>query len=236
MVIVLFEATLLVFFIVLSLILVWIKAFDFYAIVISLFFGAVIFKYKGFEWFLILFLFFIIGLLSTYYGRKKRKKVTEHKTRDFDNVISNGLVAFTSVLFNFPFIYLGSISAALADTLSSEIGMISSKKPVLFLDPKKTVEPGTNGGVSALGFFAGGVGALIIAVSSYLLYPSFLSADLHDMKFKLLICVFAGGIFGTIIDSILGQLFENKGKMTNGTVNFISTLSAGFFVHLLMIL
>ncbi|RLG14602.1 MAG: hypothetical protein DRN66_01595 [Candidatus Nanohalarchaeota archaeon] len=229
-----FEVAILLLFVLFSVVLVLVKAFDFYAIVISLFMGAVIFSYKGIEWFIALFLFFIFGLLSTYYGRKKRKASGSHKTRDFDNVISNGLVAFTSALFNFPFIYLGSIVSALADTMSSEIGMLSKKKPVLILNPWKEVKPGTNGGVSQLGFFAAIVGSLVIAAFAYIFYSSFLSPDLHFLRGKLAVCVFIGGIVGTVADSFLGQVFENREKMTNGSVNFISTLIAGFFVYLTM--
>ncbi|MCK5040626.1 MAG: DUF92 domain-containing protein [Candidatus Aenigmarchaeota archaeon] len=231
-----FELAIVLFFVAFALFLLFKKAFDVYATVISLLMGIFIFKYKGFEWFIVLFSFLVIGMFCTYFGRRIRKKTSAHKTRDFDNVISNGLVAFTSALFNFPYIYLGSISAALADTMSSEIGMLSKKKPVSILNPGKKVSTGANGGVSGLGFFAAGIGSLIIATCAYVFYSSFMSGDLLDIRLKLTICVFLGGIIGTITDSILGEVLENKKKMTNGSVNFISTLIAGLFVHLIMMI
>lgn len=215
-------------FILLSLFLLSIKAFDVSATIVAFLFGITIIKLQGIEWFLVLFTFLIVSLYATFYGRK-RSLDANHECRGVDNVISNGLVAFMTTVFSFPYVFLGSVSAALADTLSSEIGILSKEEPRLITNLTKSVPRGTNGAVSLLGTLASVGGAAITATLAVVFSAHFLSpadAVLFYPRAKLFIAVFFGGFLGAISDSLLG-IIENEGLMTNGSVNFTATLAGG---------
>jgi len=170
----------------------------------------------GLTAFLFIAYFFFIGELGTRYRVKKTLK--EHEKRSTGNVLGNSLAAVIALALNFPIGFFAGISAALADTLSSEVGMLSTKKPLL-ITTFKEVETGTDGGITVLGCISALIGAGLIASMHYLLYSSVFFAGI----------ILLAGLIGTFIDSILGALFERKGKLSNTYVNLISTLIAVVF-------
>lgn len=175
----------------------------------TIFFGLIT-SVGGLTAFLFITYFLIIGELSTKYGAKKRKE--KHETRTTGNVLGNSLAAVIALALNFPIGFFAGISAALADTMSSEIGMLSKKKPLLITNFQE-VETGTDGGITFLGSISAFIGAGLIALMHYALYSSVFFAG---------IILFAG-LIGSFADSILGAVFERKGKLSNTLVNFIST-------------
>ncbi len=206
-----------------AVVLLWTKSFDFAAVALSCVYGIVIWRLCGVEWILVLFTFLVTSLYATRCGRGKNGKKHEH--RGADNVLSNGIVPFMSAVLGMPYFYLGSISAALSDTLASEIGKLSKEAPVLIVNPRKKVEPGLNGGVTKLGTIASIGGSMIIASLSLVFYSSFAMSDVS--AYVLFFAVVVGGVFGSVVDSVLGMAFENRGVMTNGSVNFSATLCGG---------
>ena len=174
----------------------------------------------GLTAFLFIAYFFFIGELGTRYRVKKTLK--EHEKRSTGNVLGNSLAAVIALALNFPIGFFAGISAALADTLSSEVGMLSTKKPLL-ITTFKEVETGTDGGITVLGCISALIGAGLIASMHYLLYSSVFFAGI----------ILLAGLIGTFIDSILGALFERKGKLSNTYVNLISTLIAVVFAIVL---
>ncbi|RLG15015.1 MAG: hypothetical protein DRN71_02320 [Candidatus Nanohalarchaeota archaeon] len=207
------------------------KSFDFAAVALSCVYGLVIWRLCGVEWILVLFTFLVTSLYATRCGRGKDGEKHEH--RGADNVLSNGIVPFMSAVLGLPYFYLGSISAALADTLASEIGKLSVDAPVLIVNPRKKVEPGLNGGVTKLGTLASIGGSVIIASLSLVFYSSFATSDVS--AYVLFFAVVAGGALGSVVDSVLGMAFENKGVMTNGSVNFSATLCGGIITTAIVI-
>lgn len=210
---------------------------DFTATVLTLIIAGIIWQARGFPWFFILFVFFCIAYAATLFRNLFHEK--KHEKRGIDNLISNALVAFMASIFGkeFAFVFLGAIAAALADTLSSEIGMLSSNSPRLITHPSRTVAKGTNGGVTLLGTYAALVGGICIAVLALVFTDSFFQGTYGNHSAVLLFfAVSFGGLVGSLTDSVLGAVFENRGLMTKGSVNFVATLVGGLFTAAVMIL
>lgn len=155
--------------------------------------------------------FFIVAEIGTFYSFKGKAK---HEIRTMGNIFGNSGTAILALALGFPFGFFAAFSSALADTMSSEIGMRSKKKPVLITTLEK-VKPGTDGGVTTLGILAAFLGAGIIAVVHFLLFGNF---------FLALVLV-ACGVFGSLADSFFGAIFERQGRLNNAEINFLGSLS-----------
>lgn len=182
-------------------------------------------------WFLILFSFYIVGTLVTRIGKSKKEESSIlQKTRGPWNIIGNaGLATIMALLGGFVgFVgFVAAISTATADTVSSELGVLSKKDPLLVTTLKR-VQPGTNGGVTLLGTTLGGISALIIGLISIFKgggYPIILIAVL-------------AGIIGCFADSFIGAILENRHIIGNSTTNFLATTVgavSGILIYLLII-
>ena len=123
------------------------------------------------------------------------------------------LVAFTT-----------SMAAASADTMASEIGVLSPS-PVLITNPRKIVEPGVDGGISFEGLTASFLSSVSI---SMLAYAGFLVLIEESHAFSasieinyLFISVFFG-FFGSVFDSFLGATLQSRDILSNNGVNLAS--------------
>ncbi|MFC1786869.1 TIGR00297 family protein [Halobacteriota archaeon] len=192
--------------------------------------GVLIIIFGDIRWFTILFVFLVLGGAFTKYkyGYKQSLGIAEPEggARGYRNVFGNGLVALIlavagGVFGNPVFLigYLGAIATATGDTLASEIGETSKVQPVEIMNFKK-VPAGTNGAISVLGEMASIVGSAVIGI----LAISMGMAGLHVLP----IIIF-GGFIGTNMDSLLGATLENRGYLTNSTVNLFAT-AAGALV------
>lgn len=182
----------------------------------------------GFGWFVVLGAFVVLGSLSTRYrsGRKQEMGYGHDGPRDVANVAANGTVAFVAaVAFAFvsgwgwesiPLVetaFVASVATAAADTASSEIGVVHGD-PKLITD-MEPVEPGADGGVSAVGetvALAASVAVAGLALVLGLLTPS------------LALIAAASGLLGCNVDSLLGATLEGR-LLTNESVNLAATAS-----------
>jgi len=243
------------------------KAVDFGGAIACILIGFLILIGGGLYWFTIMVVFFIVSTQFTKlrYSFKEELGFAQEKggVRSWPNAMANGGVAAILAVAEFLFgggiygaAFLGAMASATADTLATEIGLLSKQKPKLITNLRKTVPIGTSGGVTPIGtisalfasFFIGAVATLLgIVEAPYI---------------KTLTLVTAGGIIGSIIDSILGATFQRIGLckicqktteklrhcgkpskrlrglnfMDNNVVNFFSTLSGAVSAMALFIL
>lgn len=187
----------------------------------------------GISWFLIMLAFFILGAIATRYKMdyKKTLHVEEEKggVRGYINVFANGLVSVCAAVgFGvtqhpvFVAAYVGSVATAAADTIAGEIGVCFGKPRLI--TTFKPVPEGTNGGVSVIGEMAGLIGALFISLSAFLL-------GVADAS--IFVAAVIGGFIGTNLDSLLGELYENKHFWGNAGTNFLATLGGGIITALI---
>lgn len=201
------------------------KALDLKGTISGLILAYVVLLSQNVVWLLLLLVFFIIGTLATKIKTDyKRRFGFFQKMRSTENVFSNGGVAALMALMNSPYGFLGALSAATADTLSSELGVLSRKKPRLITNLRE-VEPGTNGGVSLFGTLFAILGAELFGVLGLLFVPSI----------KTFVIITVAGFIGQFADSLIGASIEKRGTgaFKNWTTNFFAT-TFGALVALLI--
>jgi uncharacterized protein (TIGR00297 family) len=198
-------------------------------------------------WFSLMVALFIAGSITAKYRRpyKLSLGVAERaRGRSVFNVIANGGVALiAAVLFYitqndiFIFAYACSIASACADTIATELGQLSGKKPLL-ISTLKPVKTGTTGAVSLLGETMALGGALGIAAIPFLYF-----GVLGFWNFRMLFIITASGFLGCQIDSLIGAFLEYPSKKKRGSVlfnnhttNFISALAAALIGMALYVL
>lgn len=182
----------------------------------------------GFAGFSPLLTLFLLTMISTRWGyaRKQRLGVAERKHgRRASQVIANLAAATACALpvIWFPelsdVLLVGSMAAlaeAAADTVSSEVGQATARGAYMITD-FRDVPIGTNGAISVEGTISGCVAACIVSWVSA-------ASGLVDWRWTPVIAFAAIG--GMFLDSILGATWENRGKIGNDTVNFVSTIFA----------
>lgn len=188
--------------------------------------GVLMIIFADYRWFLLLLIFFILGGVFTRYRYEYKQSLgIVQEMRDYRNVLGNGFAALCMAvsygLFDgnniFLFGFLGAIATATADTLATEIGETGSPHPRLITNLKPT-KPGTNGAISILGELSAILGSAVIALSAVIMG---IGTD-FTLGFLILVTV-SGGFFGTNIDSLLGATLEERGILTNNTVNLSGT-------------
>jgi len=200
------------------------KALDLLGSIFMIIMGVIIIFAAGVNWLLLIFLFLILGVAFTRYKHDYKKEIGIYEgTRTIKNVVSNGIVAFVMAAFGNYAGFIGSIATATADTMASEIGVATTPRLITNL---KKVPPGTDGGISVLGTFAGIMGAGLIGLAAYILgvYP--------DLVKTMEIAIIAGTV-GCFVDSILGAVLESK-YLTNEHVNLLATMAGALIGNIMV--
>jgi len=186
--------------------------------------GTVIFGFGGWAWGLTLITFFVLStLLSKYKARAKARlseKFAKGSRRDLGQAFANGgagaLLAVAYPFVTHPavlFAFVGAMATVNADTWATELGVLARRPPRL-ITTGRAVEPGTSGGISALGTLATLAGGLAIGLAAllYLLLDGALGGGgLRAAGGTTLALVAAGalgGAAGSLIDSLLGATVQ----------------------------
>lgn len=240
------------------------RSLTFSGVLAAIFLGIIALFLGGWDCFIVLLAFLILGIAFTRYRRSEKELGAPWKedgVRNWVNVLANGGPAAIPIVLEYafrmevlPVFFLTAVCSAAADTMATEIGLLSRSKPRLITDLKRRVEKGFSGGVTPLGTAAGLFGSLAITLVSLALYsantPGMLSG-VTDVQ-RLTVACSTGGFLGMLIDSLLGatvqeayvskdngRLCENpnaRGEyvltkgfrgVDNNVVNFLSSFLAG---------
>lgn len=163
----------------------------------------------GWSWAALLVAFFVTSSALSHFRADSRARrtgsiVAKGGARDALQVLANGgvftLAALLSVIFpwsGWMSLGAGSLAAATADSWGTEVGTLSAASPRL-ITSWRPVPPGTSGGVTPLGLTASAAGALLIALTAWLLHwPAEAAA-----------AAWAGGMAGALLDSLMGALIQ----------------------------
>jgi uncharacterized protein (TIGR00297 family) len=189
--------------------------------------GTAVLGFLGWEGFVLLFLFFLMGSLATRvgFGSKSHRGVAQESrgARGASNVLANGAVAAACAVYCavtpfpqlFTLAFVGAVAAATADTLESEIGQLRGG-PTILITTFQPVAVGTDGGVSVIGTLAGVFGSTAVAV---------VGGALGLVPAGLIFAVAVTGVAATLLESVVGASLERRGRVGNHAVNLFNTLS-----------
>lgn len=108
---------------------------------------------------------------------------------------------------------LAHFAACMGDTLASELGILSARKPFLLFSARpRVVPPGTNGGISLLGTVSSALGGLwigfVFTASLLAFNPACWVQAATSIVPRLLILATLSGLGGSMIDSLLGATMQ----------------------------
>jgi len=214
--------------------------------------GMVIGIFGDLTWLLLLLFFLLSSFLATRYrfalkeamGVQEGARGERGSTNVFANSIAPMAVAFLSFLNLAAFpkgvggvVFLAALAVAGADTLASEIGVLSRR--TYLITTMERVPAGTDGGVSILGqgcalaaaFYTGAIGWVGLY---YLPTLTGLPPSVPPGPISILV-PFAIGFLGCQLDSLIGATLEQRGLVSKKMNNFIST-SVGAILAFIILL
>jgi uncharacterized protein (TIGR00297 family) len=199
---------------------------------VSIFFGVLILiSPEGWRSLLLLIAFLVIGSLFTRYKYEYKKSLSAAEPSEggsINPVVANGIVPTFFAVLGYPFLLLGSLSAALADIMATEIGLLHASPRLITTG--ENVKAGTRGAISLLGEVAAALGSLTISAIAVYLYP--------DVSHKLIFMFMAlvSGMVGCNADSVLGASIPFLSKEeVNVLVTLTGAAISGIFLFLLPI-
>ncbi len=194
--------------------------------------------FLGASWYGIVLLtgFFALGTMVSMWRRKEKKALQLEQEkggkRGIVHALANGGVAgacglvawiWPEYAFQATLAMSASIASATSDTFSSELGNVYGSRYWDILSWRKG-NKGADGIISLEGSLAGLLGAALIAALFWAFFPE---------KTATVWLILLAGIFGNLMDSVLGASLQRKGLLDNHSVNFFNTLAAAIMSLLL---
>ena len=195
----------------------------------ALILGVIVWRTFGWQGYLIVMLFFLLGSGLTFVGieQKEAEGIAEERSgvRGAGNVWGSALAAticaiatlFCPPEYKYLFVlgYVASFCTKLSDTTASEVGKAYGQTTYLITN-LKPVPRGTEGAVSLEGTVAGAIASVIIALIAWAI------GMISPMG--IVWCVVAAFI-ATTVESLIGATLESRFTwLTNDIVNFINTV------------
>ena len=188
--------------------------------------GTAIYAFAGWRGYLILVAFFVLASGSTKvgYARKAARRIAQEEggRRGARHAIANCGVAValaflaagtphtTAMLIAFT----ASLATAVFDTVSTEIGQVYGRHPIL-ITTLKPVPPGTDGAVSLEGTAAGLAAGAALSVLAW---------GMGMIPLAGAAVAVVASFIGTTVESYLGATVEALKMVDNEAVNFANTL------------
>lgn len=167
----------------------------------------------------------ILGTLASSFGKKEKRERglarPRESKRNAGQALANGGPALILLLLfddGARIAALGALAGALADTASSEIGMLARRRPRLLLVGPE-VATGRDGGMTWFGLGAGVLASMAHGVIA--------AGEPHGLLAAS--AVLLGALCGQLCDSLLGATVEGflPKAFANDLVNALSSLVAG---------
>ncbi|MEM2870186.1 MAG: DUF92 domain-containing protein [Thermoplasmata archaeon] len=211
------------------------RVLDLHGSALGFFLALIIGLFGHLYWLFLLLIFLITSFVATRYkySLKEKLQVAEPRggTRGFASVLANGWVPMVVALLSFEnpwvstfpkgvaaILFLTALSAAAADTIASELGVLSDR--AYLITNFSRVKPGTNGGVSALGTAAALGAAVYTSAIGWVVI--WFTGELAAFPVSYILIPISMGFIGCNIDSLLGATLENRGKLNKDRVNILS--------------
>lgn len=160
--------------------------------------------------FTLLITFFISSSLITKISNNKKKS----RGRNYIQVIANSLIAIIFAIIyyfsknhNMLLVAVIAIAATTSDTWGSEVGKFTKGRVVSVLN-FKTITKGESGGISLPGTTASFLGSLLIG--SFYVILAVIVFGYEESLIANGIIISIAGFFGSVIDSYLGILIQEK--------------------------
>ena len=216
---------------------VYVRALTVPAGAVAALFGSAIVVFAGFPFLALMVLFLASSVLATRFrfAEKEARHLQEGRTgeRGISNVLAHILIPTAiAVAGGLPtpglavpgldVLYTSALAFGASDTFASEFGVLSGRaRSILTLRP---VPPGTNGGISGLGEAFAFAGAAVTGLVGLGLFGAFGAYPVESAVF--LVAVVLAGFLACQLDSVLGELLENRGLLTKHGTNFLGMLGA----------
>jgi uncharacterized protein (TIGR00297 family) len=190
-------------------------------------------------WVLAFFMFPVIAFIATKWKLKEKMELGLQEGKKGERSVLNLLgvgtipVVIAIVFFLRPsdlltVAFLSSIAVSTSDTIASETGIWAKK--TYMITTFKQVEPGPNGAVSLYGFGTAFIGTLAFALLGWFFIFNTEPISVPDIRFLIVV---AAGMFGNVMDSVLGATLENPGYIGKYTNNASTALMGAVFGALL---
>ena len=187
-------------------------------------------------WDLAFFMFPVIAFLATKWRLKEKTELGLQEGKKGERSVMNllGVGVIPSVIALVYLLrptdllaiaFLSSLAVSVSDTVASETGMWARK--TYMITTLKQVEPGPNGAVSLYGFGTSLLGTAAFALLAWaFVFGVGDTSVILDLKVTIVI---AAGMFGNVMDSVLGAVLENPGYIGKYTNNASTALLGAIF-------